>query len=420
MEKMKLRLRQNIIPWLKDQLSRPQWFRNFFITRNAWASFSVYSHVRRSNGEPKISYPTKEVALKAAEKMGGKHGVHFSVYKCLYCDGWHCGKNSENKIKSDMLEEASPQSPLSIYYEPESEITYGWAGHAKSMSEILLGMSVEDEYQERNRNNIFDALLQYFLTCMEFRETLLALPASALERKELRLSKLPQRIADLYYNQLSAFRREAAKVIAAKPKAFMTFFIDAVKKDSKMDAMEWRITGGRASKLVKNLSLFNQNKKSLAKYILDWYESGKLNATPATNFPDLLSPVAFIGFSGESATGESFAICPEIFEDGYVVVKCDKWLGEGEWHRPEVIETRCSGVKVEKVHKDTIMLSLDHSLVKESLVFGTEKVSTAKTGKHVIAISEAGEFLVEIFYRKSLDAPESEDVRVFKYDFCCK
>lgn len=98
MEKNKLRLRKNIIPWLSDQLSRPQWFRNFFITRNARASFSVYSHVRRSNGEPKISYPTKEVAIKAAEKMGNKHGVHFSVYKCLYCNGWHCGKNAQNKI----------------------------------------------------------------------------------------------------------------------------------------------------------------------------------------------------------------------------------------------------------------------------------------------------------------------------------
>ena len=95
---MKLRLRKNIIPWLKDQLSRPQWFRNFFITRNAWTSFSEHSHVRRSNGEPKISYPTKEVAMKAAEKMGNKHGVHFSVHKCLYCDGWHCGKNAQNKI----------------------------------------------------------------------------------------------------------------------------------------------------------------------------------------------------------------------------------------------------------------------------------------------------------------------------------
>lgn len=95
---MKLRLRKNLMPWLRDQLSRPQWFRNFFITRNAWASFSVYSHVRRSTGTAKKTYPTKEAALKVAEKESFKKGVHFSVYKCLYCNGWHCGKNAQNKL----------------------------------------------------------------------------------------------------------------------------------------------------------------------------------------------------------------------------------------------------------------------------------------------------------------------------------
>ena len=115
---MKLRLRKNIIPWLRDQLSRPLWFRNFFITRNAWAAFSVNSHIRKSNGEPKVAYPTKDAALKAAEKMGSKYGVHFSVYKCLYCDGWPCGKNRENKMKADEIVEHTPISPLSVYYEP--------------------------------------------------------------------------------------------------------------------------------------------------------------------------------------------------------------------------------------------------------------------------------------------------------------
>lgn len=95
--KMKLKLRKNFIPWLKDQLARPAWFRNFFITGNAWASFSVYSHIRRATGKEKVSFPTKEKALKNAEYLSNKFGVHFSVYKCLYCDGWHCGKNDQNK-----------------------------------------------------------------------------------------------------------------------------------------------------------------------------------------------------------------------------------------------------------------------------------------------------------------------------------
>lgn len=27
------------------------------------------------------------------------------VYKCAWCDGWHIGKNAQNKIKSDALED---------------------------------------------------------------------------------------------------------------------------------------------------------------------------------------------------------------------------------------------------------------------------------------------------------------------------
>ena len=42
--------------------------------------------------------PNKNVALRAAEAMGKKHGVHFSVYRCAWCDGWHIGKNAQNKI----------------------------------------------------------------------------------------------------------------------------------------------------------------------------------------------------------------------------------------------------------------------------------------------------------------------------------
>lgn len=40
---------------------------------------------------------TKEDALKVAAKMSAKHGVHFSAYKCLFCDGYHIGKNRDNK-----------------------------------------------------------------------------------------------------------------------------------------------------------------------------------------------------------------------------------------------------------------------------------------------------------------------------------
>lgn len=42
-------------------------------------------------------YNTKETAQKAADSMKKKMNKHFSVYKCIYCDGYHLGKNRDNK-----------------------------------------------------------------------------------------------------------------------------------------------------------------------------------------------------------------------------------------------------------------------------------------------------------------------------------
>ena len=78
--------------------------KHFCHTQCLW-NISEYSHISRRSGKPKIPYPNKKVALRAAEAMGKKHGVHFSVYKCAWCDGWHIGKNAQNKIKSDALED---------------------------------------------------------------------------------------------------------------------------------------------------------------------------------------------------------------------------------------------------------------------------------------------------------------------------
>ena len=46
-------------------------------------------------------YHTVETARKSAEKMGEKHNTHFSYYKCLFCDGYHIGKNKDNKTDYD-------------------------------------------------------------------------------------------------------------------------------------------------------------------------------------------------------------------------------------------------------------------------------------------------------------------------------
>lgn len=88
---------RNVILVIKDQMPLKRFIRNFFITRNAWGLFHVNSHISQGSGKPKVMYNTKASAAKAAESMAKKHGVWFSNYKCLHCDGYHVGKNRDNK-----------------------------------------------------------------------------------------------------------------------------------------------------------------------------------------------------------------------------------------------------------------------------------------------------------------------------------
>ena len=88
---------KNIIQAIREQGPFKRAFRNFCITGNAWGLFHLNSHMRRDTGKLKVMYNTKKSALKAAESMKRKQGKHFSVYKCIYCDGYHLGKNLENK-----------------------------------------------------------------------------------------------------------------------------------------------------------------------------------------------------------------------------------------------------------------------------------------------------------------------------------
>ena len=88
---------KNIILALKEQGPFKRFIRNFFITGNAWGLFHMNSHYRFDTGEVKVMYNRKKSALKAAENMKKKYDKHFSVYKCIYCDGYHLGKNRDNK-----------------------------------------------------------------------------------------------------------------------------------------------------------------------------------------------------------------------------------------------------------------------------------------------------------------------------------
>lgn len=85
---------KNLPVWIKHQLNLDGWVQRLFIKRSAWGAFSVYSHIKRSNGKPKSAYSTKSKAKNAAVDMAKKYGKPFTVYKCLFCDGWHVSQDA--------------------------------------------------------------------------------------------------------------------------------------------------------------------------------------------------------------------------------------------------------------------------------------------------------------------------------------
>ena len=88
---------RNFWIWFKDQVKRKRFFYNMFVSRNAWGAFSINSHINQHTNEPKIMYGSIKSAQKSADAMSKKTGKHFSYYKCLFCDGYHIGKNADNK-----------------------------------------------------------------------------------------------------------------------------------------------------------------------------------------------------------------------------------------------------------------------------------------------------------------------------------
>ena len=88
---MKIR---NIILGIKDQLPIKRLIKNL-INGNVLGLFHKRSH-QREDGKIKVIYNTKETAIKSAESMMKKTGFYFCNYKCIFCDGYHIGKNRTN------------------------------------------------------------------------------------------------------------------------------------------------------------------------------------------------------------------------------------------------------------------------------------------------------------------------------------
>lgn len=89
---MKIR---NILLALKDQLPVTRLIRNLW-KGHVFGLLHRRSHFRE-DGSSKVMYNTKQSASKAAASMMKKKRTYFSNYKCMWCDGYHLGKNRENK-----------------------------------------------------------------------------------------------------------------------------------------------------------------------------------------------------------------------------------------------------------------------------------------------------------------------------------
>lgn len=320
-----------------------------------------------------------------------------------------------NKIKSGALENGKSITPLSIHYAPIC--------HPLSMSELLVEINTKDKDKERD---ITYALLAFFESCKEFRDAILSESETDIKRESLQMSNLPQDVADLYYDVLSAFRRDAIKIVNAEPKDFLLLLLECMEKKSKMDKIELMFSEDRAYEMLTRLSAFNIHETELAKIFLSYYEKVELNpiSIPTTSTPNLMNPVTFAGWCGEGSIGEAFALYPKTFEDGYVVIKCNNW--QSQWHDPKIIEEWSSGVNVVKIKDDTIVLSLDRSKIKKTLVIHNQTVSTSLIGEYIIGLKEAGEFRLEIFYRKIVATDDwiasclNKDIMLYTREFCCK
>ena len=88
---------KNLYLGLKDQMPIKRFMNNFIVSKRGWGLFHKNSHISFRSGEPKVMYNTKKTAEKSAVSMEKKRGAYFSNYKCIYCDGYHIGKNRDNK-----------------------------------------------------------------------------------------------------------------------------------------------------------------------------------------------------------------------------------------------------------------------------------------------------------------------------------
>ncbi len=98
---------KNLILALKDQGPLLRFLKNLK-TGNVLGLFHERSHLTAS-GKAKVAYGSKKTAEKSASKMCEKTGFYYSNYKCLFCDGYHLGRNRDSKFASNEAEQGERQ-----------------------------------------------------------------------------------------------------------------------------------------------------------------------------------------------------------------------------------------------------------------------------------------------------------------------
>ena len=84
---------RNLILAIADQGPPLRFIKNLW-KGHFWGLLHKNSCIRQDTGKPKVAYGSKKSAKKSAEAMSKKRGVYFSNYKCVFCDGFHIGKNT--------------------------------------------------------------------------------------------------------------------------------------------------------------------------------------------------------------------------------------------------------------------------------------------------------------------------------------
>lgn len=130
---------RNVWRWFVDQTRHPITLFN----RKSWGVFSEYAHIRRSDRQPKKSSETKQEAQSVANFMATKYGGSYSIYKCVYCDGWHVAKDSgkvesEPTVVNEKLREVSPTIDVDMIAKleiPDFAMVYGGV-RGRTMSSV--------------------------------------------------------------------------------------------------------------------------------------------------------------------------------------------------------------------------------------------------------------------------------------------